>query len=241
MSAIPLEIKNIYKSFAEKEILEDINLIINPNEIFGFIGLNGAGKTTLIKIIIDLLEADCGDINIFGESKINPKSRDKISYLPEKFQPSNHLTAIDFIKLNLGFNNIKFDPKKAEILAKNLDFDPKLLSKKISTFSKGMTQKIGLIASFLTENKLIILDEPMSGLDPKARITLKQQLLNYKKQGNSVFFSSHILSDIDEICDRIAILNDHKIIFIGTSEELKKKQKTKNLEKAFIQEISSPK
>jgi ABC-2 type transport system ATP-binding protein len=102
-----------------------------------------------------------------------------------------------------------------------------------------MTQKIGLMASFLTKNKLIILDEPMSGLDPKARITLKKQLLNYKNQGHSIFFSSHILSDIDEICDRIAILHGGKIIFVGNSDILKKEQKTDNLEKSFIQSIDS--
>ena len=100
-----------------------------------------------------------------------------------------------------------------------------------------MTQKIGLMASFLTKNKLIILDEPMSCLDPKARITLKKQLLNYKNQGHSIFFSSHILSDIDEICDRIAILHCGKIIFVGNSDILKKEQKTDNLEKSFIQSI----
>jgi ABC-2 type transport system ATP-binding protein len=234
---IPLKIENIYKSFGDRKTLKDINFSVNNNEIFGFIGLNGVGKTTLIKIIIDLLDCDSGDIKIFGENHKSCNSRQNISYLPEKFQPSNHLTGIDFLKLNLGFHNIKFDPQEAEILAKNLDLDPRFLPEKISRYSKGMTQKIGLIASFLTKNKLIILDEPMSGLDPKARINLKKQLLNYKKQGNSIFFSSHILSDIDEICDKIAILNNGKIIFIGDSKTLKKEQNTNNLEQAFIKSI----
>lgn len=234
---IPLKIENIYKSFGNRETLKDISFSVNNNEIFGFIGLNGAGKTTLIKIIIDLLDCDSGQVKIFGENHKSCNSRNNISYLPEKFQPSNHLTGIDFLKLNLGFHNIKFDLEEAKLLAKNLDLDPRFLPEKISRYSKGMTQKIGLIASFLTKNKLIILDEPMSGLDPKARINLKEQLLNYKKQGNSIFFSSHILSDIDEICDKIAILNNGKIIFIGDSKTLKKEQNTNNLEKAFIKSI----
>jgi ABC-2 type transport system ATP-binding protein len=239
MSDNPLVIDHIFKSFATRETLNDICLSVNENEIFGFIGLNGAGKTTLIKIIIDLLDADSGQVKIFGQDHKNPKSRTNICYLPEKFQPSTHLTGIDFLKLNLGFHKINFNLEEAEILAKNLDLDPKFLPEKISKYSKGMTQKIGLMASFLTKNKLIILDEPMSGLDPKARITLKKQLLNYKNQGHSIFFSSHILSDIDEICDRIAILHGGKIIFVGNSDILKKEQKTDNLEKSFIQSIDS--
>jgi ABC-2 type transport system ATP-binding protein len=238
MSKAPLIVKNLYKSFGEREILDNINFSVENNEIFGFIGLNGAGKTTLIKIIIDLLEYDSGEIKIFDQDHNSYNSRNNICYLPEKFQPSNHLTAIDFLKLNLGFHKVEFNLKEAQNLAQNLDLDPKFLSEKISQFSKGMTQKIGLIASFLTKNNLIILDEPMSGLDPKARINLKEQLLKYKNQGNSIFFSSHILSDIDEICDRIAILHNGKIIFVGDSKILKKEQNCKNLEKAFIKAIS---
>jgi ABC-2 type transport system ATP-binding protein len=234
---IPLKIENIHKSFGNRETLKDISFSVNNNEIFGFIGLNGAGKTTLIKIIIDLLDCDSGQVKIFEENHKSYNSRNNISYLPEKFQPSSYLTGIDFLKLNLGFHNVQFDLEEAKLLAKILDLDSKFLPEKISRYSKGMTQKIGLIASFLTKNKLIILDEPMSGLDPKARISLKKQLLSYKKQGNSIFFSSHILSDIDEICDKIAILNNGKIIFIGDSKTLKKEQNTNNLEKAFIKSI----
>ena len=101
-----------------------------------------------------------------------------------------------------------------------------------------MSQKIGLITAVLNNKNLMILDEPMSGLDPKARINLKNLLLNYKKNGKSVFFSSHILSDIDEICDRIAILNNNEIVFIGTPEELKAKNNNTSLEKAFLSEIA---
>jgi ABC-2 type transport system ATP-binding protein len=100
-----------------------------------------------------------------------------------------------------------------------------------------MTQKLGLLGTFLSEAKLIILDEPMSGLDPRARISLKKQLTNYKEAGNSIFFSSHILSDIDEICDRIAIINDGKIAFTGKPEEFREKHNEDNLEKAFLNEI----
>ena len=113
MSDNPLVIDHIFKSFATRETLNDICLSVNENEIFGFIGLNGAGKTTLIKIIIDLLDADSGQVKIFGQDHKNPKSRTNICYLPEKFQPSTHLTGIDFLKLNLGFHKINFNLEEA--------------------------------------------------------------------------------------------------------------------------------
>lgn len=236
-AAFPIRLENIYKAFGEKLVLDDISLEIKDNEIFGFIGLNGIGKTTLIKIILDLLDHDGGGVEIFGVDKILPESRKNIAYLPERFQPSSQLKGLEFLEFATGFYNKKLDLAKAGSIAKILDLDPKALSLKVSKYSKGMTQKLGLLGTFLSEAKLIILDEPMSGLDPRARIALKQQLIDYKKAGNSIFFSSHILSDIDEICDRIAVLHDGKIRFIGKPQDFKTKHKTENLEKAFLNEI----
>ncbi|MFT5703298.1 MAG: ABC-2 type transport system ATP-binding protein [Rickettsiales bacterium] len=233
----PIKIENVFKTFGKKMVLNDVSLEVFNNEIFGFIGLNGIGKTTLIKIIIDLLEHDGGGVEIFGVDKILPESRKDIAYLPEKFQPSTQLKGVEFLKFVTGFHNKKFDLKKAQEIAEMLDLDPKALSLRISKYSKGMTQKLGLLATFLSEAKLIILDEPMSGLDPRARISLKNQLINYKKAGNSIFFSSHILSDIDEICDRIAIINNGKITFTGKSDDFRNKHQETSLERAFLSEI----
>lgn len=228
-----LNIKNLYTKYSDKTILNDINLEIKEGEIFGLVGLNGAGKTTLIKTILNLLNPSSGSIDICGVDVKNKNSRDNISYLPEKFQPNQQLKCIEFIKI---FAN-NFDIDKINILCESLDLDKNVLNKKISSLSKGMSQKIGLITSVLNNKKLMILDEPMSGLDPKARINLKNILLDYKKDNKSIFFSSHILSDIDEICDRIGVLNNNKIQFIGTPEELKNKYNIQSLEKAFLEEI----
>ena len=160
-----------------------------------------------------------------------------MAYLPEKFQPSNQLKGVEFLKFVTGFHKKKFDLRKAEEIAEILDLKVSALNLRISKYSKGMTQKLGLLGTFLSEAKLIILDEPMSGLDPRARIALKKQLVNYRKAGNSIFFSSHILSDIDEICDRIAIINDGKIVFVGKPEEFRNKHNEGSLEKAFLSEI----
>ena len=144
---------------------------------------------------------------------------------------------IEFLKFVSGFHQKKLNLDKVKQIARVIDFKPESLNLRISKYSKGMTQKLGLLGTFLSEAKLIILDEPMSGLDPRARIALKQQLLSYKEAGNSIFFSSHILSDIEEICDKIAILNNGKIVFSGKPEDFKTKHQENSLEKAFLNEI----
>ena len=230
-----LELKDIVKNYSTKTILNNINLNVEEGEVFGLIGLNGAGKTTMIKTILHLITQNAGSIKICGIDTKETKSRQNVSYLPEKFQPSQQLKVVEFIKIFSNKEN--FNIKEVERLCEILDLDKKVLNKKISSLSKGMSQKVGLISSFIDNRKLVILDEPMSGLDPKARINLKNLLLEYRDNGNSIFFSSHILADIDEICDRIAVLNNGKIQFIGTPNELKDKYNINSLEKAFLKEI----
>lgn len=234
---LPIEINNISKSFNQQIILQDVSLSVNNGEIFGLIGINGAGKTTLIKIILDLISADIGEAKFFGISSIEKNSRNKIAYLPEKFCPSQYLKGKEFLSLSLSYYNKNYDSELANKLAIKLDLNPLILSEKIDNYSKGMGQKLGLMASLLSEAPLLILDEPMSGLDPNARIRLKELLLEHAKAGKSLFFSSHILADIDEICHRIAVINNNQLIFIGTPEEFKIKYQHNNLEKAFLSAI----
>ncbi len=234
---IPLKIAQISKIFDRRQVLDSIDLQVNHNEIFGFVGLNGIGKTTLIKIILDLLGEDRGEIEIFGINKALPESRKNLFYLPEKFQPSKKLKGEEFLRFSQDFYNKKYDAKRAEELCCKLDLQAEMLQQKVDNYSKGMTQKLGLIAVFMSQADLIILDEPMSGLDLKARINLKRELLEYRKLGKTVFFSSHILTDIDEICDQIAILNMGKITFRGSPEAFKVKYGQDTLDKAFLYEI----
>lgn len=234
---LPLKIDAIHKEFNNRKVLEAVGFEVNENEIFGFIGLNGVGKTTLIKIILDLLDQDEGEVEIFGITKFLPESRKKIFYLPEKFQPTQHLKGKEFLRFCLDFYGQKLDLVKAEEICKNLDLRFEMLDEKVTKYSKGMTQKLGLLAVFLSCADLIILDEPMSGLDPKARIALKRELLKYKKAGKTIFFSSHILSDMDEICDKVAVLNNAKIVFDGTPQAFKEKHQMESLDKAFLKEI----
>jgi ABC-2 type transport system ATP-binding protein len=230
-----LEVKNINKKFTSQVVLRNVSLGVGAGEIFGLIGLNGAGKTTLIKIILDLLTADSGECSILNKSSLDYTVRSNIFYLPEKFQPSPNLKVIEFLKFFTGVKEVRTPELKG--LCEILSLEYSDLDKKIGVLSKGTAQKIGLIASVLGNKRLIILDEPMSGLDPKARIYLKKFFLDYRDRGNSIFFSSHILSDVDEICDKVAVLNSAEISFTGTPAEFKKKHGGNSLERAFLKEI----
>lgn len=234
----PLEIIAVQKSFQQHHVLKDVSLTVEPGEIFGLIGLNGVGKTTLIKIILDLLKADKGRVCFFGQDATIPASRKQICYLPEKFTPSPFLHGNEFLSLALSYYGKKFIGEDAAAQAEALGLDPAALKKKIGKYSKGMGQKLGLMSMFLSGSPLLLLDEPMSGLDPLARIQLKEALSAYSRAGKTVFFTSHILADIHEICSRIAVLDKGEIIFVGTPQEFIGSYSGESLERAFIEAIS---
>ncbi|MEN9782399.1 MAG: hypothetical protein RL208_549 [Pseudomonadota bacterium] len=240
---IILNVKSVNKTFKtfnkEKRVLSSCTFDVKSNSICGLVGLNGIGKTTLIKIMLDMLNADSGNVEFFGKNHKHFSSRKDICYLPEKFQPSQYLTGYDFLEISLSFFNKSLDVNFAREVAARIDLDPDALAFKSSKYSKGMGQKLGLIACFLSGAKLLILDEPMSGLDPRSRIMLKDTLVEYKKAGNSVLFSSHILEDIGEICDDVVILHGGNVKFRGTPEFMKEKYNTNNAEKAFLNCIQS--
>lgn len=219
-------VHSLSSGYDKNIIVENISFDIKKGEIFGLIGLNGAGKTTLIKTILGLLKKNDGDIQMSG--------RDQLSYLPERFDPPWFLSGYDFIRFSLKLykKDISFD--EASKAAQKVSLDPAFLKKRVHTYSKGMRQKLGLLATILTNCPLLFLDEPMSGLDPKARQETKKLILEAKARGRSVFMSSHILADVAELCDRVAVFHNKSIIFLGTPADLKKTGGDDNLEKAFL-------
>jgi len=237
-TSAPLEVNHISKRYGSNQVLDDVSLSLLPGELFGLIGLNGVGKTTLIKTILDLTRPDQGNARLFGESCSDAKARRHISYLPEKFQPSRYLRGREYLSLSLSYFGREFNLHQARSEAALLDLEPDKLENKVGSYSKGMGQKLGLIGAFLVDAPFLILDEPMSGLDPRARILLKEKLLACKAQGKTIFFSSHILSDIDEICDRIGVISDSKLIFLGTPQEFKRTHPSESLEKSFLRAIA---
>ena len=237
----PLSIQHIRKAYSTHLVLDDVSFDLVPGEIFGLIGLNGIGKTTLIKIMLDLAHADAGQVLMFGEPSTSVKARQRISYLPEKFSPSRYLKGQEHLALALSYYGKKLDIDHAHRLAEQLDLDPAVLARKVGGYSKGMGQKLGLIGAFMVDQPLMILDEPMSGLDPRARVKLKEVMLREKRNGKTIFFSSHILSDIDEICDRIGIIHDRKLVYLGSAAQFKPTFKEDMLERAFLRAIGEPK
>ena len=239
MTISPLYIEDVHKSYNNRKVLEEVSLSLVQGEIFGLIGLNGAGKTTLIKILLDLISSEKGTARIFDVLTTDLKSRKHLSYLPEKFQPSRYLKGMEYLDIALSYYGKKLDPQLARGYATRLDLDPTVLDTRVGAYSKGMGQKLGLVGAFMVDASLLVLDEPMSGLDPRARIMLKDLLLETRALGKTVFFSSHILSDIDEICDRIGVIHGGKLFFVGTPAEFKQRYGEEALEQAFLRSIEA--
>jgi ABC-2 type transport system ATP-binding protein len=229
-----LAIENVRMGYDGRQVIHDINLQVKPGEFFGLVGLNGAGKTTLIKAILGLRRQNTGTISVFGAEAGGKEGKSSLAYLPERFEPPWFLSGMEFLRFSLKLYHQKFDEAAVLKAAESLALDPAALKRRVQTYSKGMRQKLGLLGTVLTNCKLLVLDEPMSGLDPKARTLVKDMLVRDKQPGQTIFFCSHILADMDEICDRIAVLHEGSMRFIGKPADLKKNTGCENLERAFL-------
>lgn len=234
-----LEIKNVTIIYSKKkEIVSNIDLSIDEGMTYALVGLNGEGKTTIIKSILGLREVDNGVINVFGLSPFDNDAKSRFAYLPEKFDPPSFLTGYEFLEFSLSVYGKKTTKEDIVKSAQSLALDSDCLDKKVQTYSKGMRQKLGILGTFLTDCDLIILDEPMSGLDPMARKLVKKMILAYKKKGRTILLSSHILPDMKEICDSIFVINKAKICFNGTPDEMMALGRHNDMEEAFMNIIS---
>lgn len=238
MTDIALKFSAVSKSYASVPALADVTLDVRRGECFALVGENGAGKTTLIKCLLDFCGLDGGTIEIFGLPHHRTESRARLAYLPERFNPPFFLTGREFLGYILRLHGTAFDETRAVECLHALDLDPAALSKPVRAYSKGMTQKLGLAACLLSGKDLYVMDEPTSGLDPKARALFKREILRLRGQHCTVFFSSHILSDVAELCDRMAILHAGRLRFAGTPDELLRRHGVRELEQAFLASIA---
>ena len=238
-----IEIKNVSKSYVRgQKVIDNINLEIKDGEILGFIGPNGAGKTTIIKMMTGILDIDEGDILIDGKSIKNEpyEAKKKIGLIPDSPDMFLNLKGIQYLNFMADIYRVSEEDRKTKIkeLSKIFEIE-NALNEKIESYSHGMRQKIVIIGTLLHSPKNWILDEPITGLDPKAIYDLKIMMKDYAKKGNVVFFSTHILEVAENLCDRVVIINKGKIIFTGKIEELKQKMKENNsLEELFMEIIS---
>ncbi len=234
MSTAALHFRNVTKRYPHQLALSDLNLSVNAGEFFGLVGVNGAGKTTLIKSLLDFCDIDSGSVEIFGTDHRQAQARARLAYLPERFLPPYYLTGRDFLNFMARLHRVAVDEAQLLQMLATLDLDSSALSKPVRDYSKGMAQKLGLAACFLSGKDLLVLDEPMSGLDPKARALLKGYLQQLKVQGKTLFFSTHMLHDVETLCDRIAILHGGKVQFVGSPPECCAQFGADNLEQAYL-------
>ena len=206
-------INNLCKSFdtgwgKKRTILKDLTLAIKENEIFGYLGANGAGKTTTFKLILGLIHADRGEIFFWDKSAFHHKNRALLGYLPENPYFYSYLTAAESLNFYAGLFNMDTDTKKRRIdkLLSLVELDH-ARNLQLRKFSRGMLQRVGIAQALINDPKLLILDEPMSGLDPMGRKKMRDIILTCQSQGKTIIFSTHIISDVESICDRASILS----------------------------------
>lgn len=231
-----IEIKNVSKTYnGVKKAIKNVSFKVDGGEIFGFIGHNGAGKTTMIKSIVGILDFEDGDILINDKSiKSNPiECKMDIAYVPDNPDLYENMKAIDFINFICDMYEIDKDTRKKNVLkyAKMFEIDEKL-GDDISSFSHGMKQKVALIAALSHHPKVLIMDEPFVGLDPKAVFDMKKIMRSMAKEGKTIFFSTHILDVAEKLCDRVAIIKSGKIVKIGKMKDIKGDE---SLEEVFLE------
>lgn len=219
-----LRIEHLSKVYGEKKAVDDLSLHILPGEIYGFIGHNGAGKTTTIKACCGILQYDSGEIYVDGISlKENPLlCKSKLAYIPDNPDLYEFMTGIQFLNFVADIFGVSGAVRQEKIRKYGDAFDlTKDLSQTISSYSHGMKQKLAIISALIHEPRLIIMDEPFVGLDPKASHLLKGMMREICDEGGAIFFSTHVLEVAEKLCDKVAIIKGGKLIQSGTMEEVK--------------------
>ena len=230
-----LNISHLTKTYGEKKAVDDLSLHIAPGEIYGFIGHNGAGKTTTITAVVGILQFDEGEITIDGVSvKDDPIAcKKKIAYIPDNPDLYDFMSGIKYLNFVADIFGVSAEDRR-ERIKKYADMFELTddLAQPISAYSHGMKQKLAIISAWLHEPKLIIMDEPFVGLDPKASFLLKEMMREVCEKGGAIFFSTHVLEVAEKLCDKVAIIKGGKLIRSGTMEEVKGDD---SLEEVFLE------
>ena len=230
-----LNIEHLTKAYGEKKAVDNLSLHIAPGEIYGFIGHNGAGKTTTLKSVVGILQFDAGEITIDGISiKENPlECKRRFAYIPDNPDLYDYMTGIKYLNFIADIFGVGANERQARIRkyadAFELTAD---LAQPIAAYSHGMKQKLAIISAWLHEPKLILMDEPFVGLDPKAAHLLKEMMREMCDEGGAIFFSTHVLEVAEKLCDKVAIIKSGRLIRSGTMEEVKGDE---SLEDVFLE------
>ena len=219
-----LRIEHLTKTYGDKKAVDDLSLHILPGEIYGFIGHNGAGKTTTLKSVVGILQFDEGEILIDGKSiRTQPLAcKREIAYIPDNPDLYEYMTNIKYLNFVADIFGVSAEDRQARIRDYADRFElTKDLAQPIAAYSHGMKQKLAIISAWLHQPRLILMDEPFVGLDPKASHLLKGMMREICQQGGAIFFSTHVLEVAEKLCDKVAIIKGGKLIRSGTMEEVK--------------------
>ena len=230
-----LKINHLTKTYGEKKAVDDLNLHIRPGEIYGFIGHNGAGKTTTLKSVVGILQFDQGEIQIDGKSiQADPLAcKREIAYIPDNPDLYDYMTGIKYLNFIADVFGVSAEDRQTRIRKYADLFElTEDLAQPIAAYSHGMKQKLAIIAAWLHQPKLIIMDEPFVGLDPKASHLLKGMMRDVCDAGGAIFFSTHVLEVAEKLCDKVAIIKGGKLIRSGTMDEVKGDD---SLEEVFLE------
>ena len=230
-----LDIQHLTKTYGEKKAVDDLTLHIAPGEIYGFIGHNGAGKTTTLKAVVGILQFDSGDITIGGRSiKTEPLAcKREIAYIPDNPDLYDYMTGIKYLHFIADVFGVDAQTRQERIRRYADTFElTDDLAQPIAAYSHGMKQKLAIIAAWLHDPKVIIMDEPFVGLDPKAAHILKGMMREVCDNGGAIFFSTHVLEVAEKLCDKVAIIKGGRLIRSGTMEEVKGDD---SLEEVFLE------
>ena len=234
-----LRIEKLVKRYGDRTVLRQIDLAVEAGQAVGLVGVNGAGKTTLLKCMLDFVSYDSGTITICGRSATDTAARSALAYLPERFVPPYYLSGHDFLSFMTGLYGVDLDRDRLLDLLPAVDLNAAALELPVRQLSKGMAQKLGILSCLLSDRPLLIMDEPMSGLDPKARACIKHHLASLRNEGRTLFFSTHLLYDVESQCDRVAILHEGVLAFHGTPEECCRRFASNTLEQAYLRCVGS--
>jgi ABC-2 type transport system ATP-binding protein len=229
-----ISVRGVRREAGGRTVLEGVDLDACDAEVVVLVGANGAGKSTLIRTILDLRAAHGGTITLAGRPNTDRRARANVAYLPERFQPPNYLSGNEFLDYMLALYGMAPASRDAREAAAALGLGGDALARPIATYSKGMGQLLGLTACIASRRPLLIFDEPMDGLDPAARVRLRDALNVRRAEGASILFSTHLLSDAAEFADRVAILHHGRIAAEGSVSELCERFDADDLESAYL-------
>ncbi len=233
--ALAIECGGVRHNDRTSWLFSESHLSARPGEIVALVGANGAGKSTLIRTLLDLRALDSGSITIHGRSHTDPRARERVAYLPERFQPAYYLRGRDFIAYMLALYGVNPPQGGIELQCGQLGLGLNALDKTAQTYSKGMSQMLGLAVCLLSGRPLLVLDEPMSSLDPTARVRLQHALRAHRDNGGTILFTTHLLADAEALADRVAVLHNGHIVADGSPDELKTQYGVDDLEAVFVE------